>query len=626
MMKKQILQEINRIHEIMGLESEKNLLLEQPKFWDDLIKGAREFWDKLSKSPNSYNNPTLYKVGNVEIPPNIYTKLKKFLAEPYSMLSELTEIESYWLGKILSQDVNKVEQLYQSQIRKTMSKTKASEEELLESIYKKARTDYSGDLRLALSHIFSDEQGQINNASELLSGILFSKIKNRIYSLGEDFKIEVFPIESVVKNWIKNNEPAIMKAFREIYFSWVTSFKKKDKDFFSNKIREIESKMQEKLSRVTDEGNPDPQAVNREVRELFNFIVSKKLSGQDNVAALIKLNIDDNPKIPQEVKDELNNMGYVKEIKKRLNKDIVNTTANQFLEAIQANLESFPLAGALLRPIALKIKDRKYQFWNEWLADYGSGLMRFINQAAYKSPFSLDEALARSIGLGRTATFVEKVLAYYLVSNKIIPWLLQSAEGLYTNSEIQRLRLIVQTVKEACETGVLNPCPVDELEKLQSYTKEQFDKGMREKMPWLKLVKSIGHGDFFGILKSMTWIDDIYSFLNKIYETSIFGDQKIVDIYMEEIKNANLKIEQKLKEMGVDPNDEAQIEKFRKLLNKTYPNTLEGFQNSFIDAGVSVNTGDCVPLGNGKYTFGGNTFIFKQKNADGTGVFEMQPE
>ena len=627
---KKILSEIKRIQEIMGVEVRKDILLEQPSLWKELIDGGKKIWKSLSKERvGSYTNPTGYRVGNIDIAPDTFSRIRNFLENPYSTINNLIMSDAFVLGRILSQEIPNVESLYQSQFRRAMLETGASEEELLQSIADEAVNNYQGDLRLALRNIFANESGQIDQSSELLSGMLLNKIRNRISSLqDETFKTEIVDIEGAVKNWLKNNEPAILKALREIYLNWFNIFKNKDKNWIDNKLTEIESRLQEKLSRKMSSGTPDPQAGYREIRELFNFIVARRRSGQDEVGDLLKLHIDDNPRIPQKLKDELNSFGYVDAIRKRLNKDIVNTTSNLFAESVKRSIESIPILGGILRPIALKAKLKdKYNLADSFMGDFAEATKRFLLSATYRSPFTPTEILARSIAIGRAATIGEKVFLYITFHNYIIPFLYQTLEGLFTNTEIQRLKLIIETVQSACDAGVLVPCPDEDIKKLQNYTKEQFKQGMRDKMPFLDTVRSIKDGDLLALLGSMTWLDEIGEFFGNAWDNLVFGDQTVFLQYMDQLKTANESIEKSLRAMGVDPKDEQQIQKLKESLNKTYKNSLQDFENSFRDAGLSVSPGECQDLGGGKYSYGNNNFIFKvTKPATGEGYFEIEPE
>jgi len=633
-MKREILQEIKRINEIMGVKSSAKILLEQPQVIADLIDKGRAIWKNISKSPDSYTNTTRYTIGDVNIPNDTYLRLKAFINNPYSTISNLTNSDAFNLGRILSQDVPAVEALYQRQFKKVMSDKKISEEDLLKEILKEARDKHNGDLAAALRSIFAEKKTvngvnvmDVTPSSELMAGMLYNKMLNRIQSVSsKTFTKEIFPNEGAIKNFIKNNEPAIMKAYREIWLSWLNP--KRDKSWYDNKIKEIEARLQAKLGQQLGTGSPDPQAANREMRELFNYIAARKLSAQDKTDDLIKLYITDNPKIPQNLKDELETFGYVQEIKKRLAKDIVKTTENQFVEAVTRNIESTPIAGGILRPIALKAKLKGgYDMANAWLGDFVQATKRFFWQATWSSPFAPSEALARSIALGRTATMVERVILYVIVSNGFIPLIYQTFEALLTNTEIQRLKTMINAVRLACEKGVLVPCPEEDIKQLENYTREQFRQGMKEKMPYKHLLQGIKDGDLLGILGSATWWDEIYTVGEEVFANYIFGDQTMLETFKKQLVDSQENIHNSLRALGVDPNDEQQVQALMEALNKTYKNDLESFNKSLRDASLAISDGDTQDLGGGLYSYDGNTFKFKvTKPQTGEGYFELQPE
>jgi hypothetical protein len=632
-MKREILQEIKRINEIMGVKSSAKILLEQPGVIADLIDKGRAIWKNISKSPDSYTNATKYTIGDINIPSQTYLRLKAFINNPYSTISNLTNSDAFSLGRILSQDVPAVETLYQSQFKKVMLDKKISEEDLLKLIFKEARDKHNGDLAGALRSIFAEKKTvngvdvlDVTPSSELMAGMLYNKMLNRIQSVSTNtFTKEIVPAEGTIKNFVKNIEPAIIKAYREIYSSWFNFGK--DKEWYTNKIKEIEARAQAKLGQRLGSGAVDPQAVNREIRELFNFIVARKLSAQDKTNDLIKLYITDNPKIPQDVKDELETFGYVKAIKERLGKDIVNTATAQFNEAVQRNIESIPIMGGVLRGIAKKANDKSYDFGNSLLEEFKKATKRFFWQATWSSPFTPAEALARSIALGRTATISERVLLYILMSNIFIPMVYQGIEGLLTNTEIQRLKEIVDAVKLACEKGVLVPCPEEDIKQLENYTREQFRQGMKEKMPYNHLLQSIKDRDLLGILGSVTWWDEIYTFGEEVIANYLFGDQTMLETFKKDLVKSSENINNHLRALGVNPDDEKQVQALMDSLNKTYKNNLESFNNSLRDASLSISDGDTKDLGDGKYSFDGETYKFKvTKPQTGEGIFEMLPE
>jgi len=632
-MKREILQEIKRINEIMGVKSSAKILLEQPQLIADLIDKGRAIWKNISKSPDSYTNTTRYTIGDVNIPNDTYLRLKAFINNPYSTISNLTNSDAFNLGRILSQDVPAVEALYQSQFKKVMLDKKISEEDLLKLIFKEARDKHNGDLAGALRSIFAEKKTvngvdvlDVTPSSELMAGMLYNKMLNRIQSVSsKTFTKEIFPNEGAIKNFIKNNEPAIMKAYREIWLSWLNP--KRDKAWYDNKIKEIEARLQAKLGQQLGTGSPDPQAANREMRELFNYIAARKLSAQDKTDDLIKLYITDNPKIPQNLKDELETFGYVQEIKKRLAKDIVKTTENQFVEAVTRNLESIPIIGAVLRGIGKKMNDKSYEFFNSFLEEFKKATKRFFWQATWSSPFAPSEALARSIALGRTATMVERVILYVIVSNGFIPLIYQTFEALLTNTEIQRLKAMITAVKLACEKGVLVPCPEEDIKQLENYTREQFRQGMKEKMPYKHLLQGIKDRDLLGILGSATWWDEIYNVGEEVFVNYIFGDQTMLETFKKQLVDSQENIHNSLRALGVDPNDEQQVQALMEALNKTYKNDLESFNKSLRDASLAISDGDTQDLGDGKYSYNGETYKFKvTKPQTGEGIFEMEPE
>lgn len=610
----------------MGLELKKEILAEQDGLAKYLIDQGKKIFKTIKASGRPFSNPTKAVINDFfEIPYPTYKKILSVLKNEYSDLTMLSRIESFTLGRIVAQDTPTVETLYQKQFRKAMTELGVSEKELLEKIQQDSIDNFGGDLKKTLLSIFKNEGGQIDQSSEMLTGILYDKVSSRLKALSGKFKPEIFPVEGTFKNWIKNMEPSIMKAFREIQGTWINP--KKDKEWIDDKLKEIESKIQEKTSRTIGMGSPDPQTAVREMRELLNFLMARRLSAGDDAKELIKLHIDDNPRIPKNLKDELKKFGYYDEILKRLDADVTRVTAKQMWESLVKNTQALPIIGGPLKSIIKSWFIKDYKLFQNLGKDFAEGMGRFFLTVIYRSPYTPSEIIARSIALGRTATIVEKILAYIFWHNTVIPLALQLVEGAVTNTEIQRLKFIVETVREACLSGVLEPCPTEDLDQLENYTREQFWKGFKEKMPIGDAFEAIKDPNLKNILSSFTGIDEFYNFGANVVTNFIFGDQTIFQTYMSQLTEANKSIENSLRSLGVDPKNKEDIMKLKGLLNKRYKNTLTEFVTSFRDTGMKINDQECEDLGGGKYSYDGSTYTFKVTNpTTGEGVFKMDVE
>lgn len=621
-MKENLIVEVKRIHEIMGVKDSKKLLMEGPII-EELIKKTAKLVKDLGVTPHNPRTAPEVPAGYTRVGKNLvdsgtWIQIERVLSGQ-RLLTSLSDNAAFSLGRILAQDPDIVDSLYKEQMRRFMQTTKRDEATALRLIYNELPNNQN-DLRRTMTRIFNDPNDPNTQAANMLSGILYSKIEKRLVELsGTNFKIQVFAPEGPIKNIIKNLEPPITMAFRNIFGPWITN---KNLDWFNDRLSQIADRIEEKLNRRTSEGNLDPEEVIREVREMFNTIVARRLNSVKETDTLLDTYIWKNPNIPDKVKEELKTFGYVNEITEKLKGDISLTFNKQFLEWLKRSAQSIPLVGQILTPVAKKaVYGKKYDFANEWLTDMVKTLKRTGNQIAYSSPFTFNEILARSAKNGKFATIIEKIIAYLGVHNFLVPAALQELQALYTNTEINNLKKQIKTFKDACEAGLLIGDDCSQIDEIENYTMSQWWDGFFQKVPVLKLFG----GDFEGTdLLFFTYLDEVYKLIKNARNNLILGDQDLLQQYRKELTAIDEKYKKQIKKWGVNPDNAEQIEELKQRMNIKYPNSPDGFKKSVLDAGGDPNL---ISTEGEIYKWDNKTYKFIMKDpSTGQGIFEMEEE
>lgn len=258
-MEKTLLEEISRINSLIkkdfkyGIISEGNILAK-------LASNALEFIEKnIKKIPNTVDE---FTVGSVKIRKFMFDKLTYFL-QGRVQFNQLSKLESFTLGKILSQDDSLIDELYTEIIRDFLKKNPdATEKELLEMIDYQVRV--SGNIRKTLNDIFSNPNNP--NESELYAGLIGDKILKKIRTIPKE---EIGATKQFLQGmgmsaleYLKK-VPVLNKYLKEVYFNQLEKLDNLEKKFIG-----VTDEMKSKLS---EGGDFD---VTNEIKEL-NSILSQ---------------------------------------------------------------------------------------------------------------------------------------------------------------------------------------------------------------------------------------------------------------------------------------------------------------------------------------------------------------
>lgn len=614
-MKNNLITEVERIKEIMGVKSDLPLLTEGRNPWEEMIDFAVNLFKKerpaLIRATDNYVD-----IGLVRLTKTVFNKLQTFLRT--RSWDALSDIDARNLGAVLSQDINYVNRLYQEQFRQAMSRLRLSEEDLLKKISNDLGPNPNEQqVQSYLASIFRNPQDPSSfKPAETLAGTMASKIKNRIDEIkAGNFKEEIGSPEGLVKAVGKNVTPPILLAFRQIMGGGLFRSTKK----LQQKLDDIVRRIDEKLAQTG--GGGSLKKINREVRELFNVIVAMKKTADTDIRYLYDLHITNNPKIPDKVKEELEKEGYVKKIIEYMNEDLANSTLPIIRQKLQRQVESIPFFGGLFRSIAKAATDENYKFLNNIFREQWTSIKRLFNVILYKSPETLEDLVVNFSRTGTWATFVEKAAGYLLLHNAVIPFALATIEGMMTNSEIIKLREEVQALLELCADATLElNCPEEEIKLMKNYTDKQFIDSFLDKVPLLKPFRGEFHVDdlFF-----FTYLDEVIRFTYDAWHNYLYEDQDIFQKSLQRLKGLQNQYKEQLKLKGIDLDNMEAIRNFRELKNKTYDNSENGFLSLVKDWGQDT-TGLKPKLPNGNYRYWDNEWKWVQQGpVPSMGKFEI---
>lgn len=597
-MKENLLNEVQRIQEIMGVKSDSTLITEARNPFEEIITNAVNFFRKETPTTIRLNDPIIPVGPLVRVPRTTYEKLTSFLRT--KDWSSLTDNEAAYLGQILSQDIDYVDKLYQEEFRKVMTKLGLSETDIVRKISNDLPPNPSpADIQNYMANLFRNPADPTSvKPSFTLSGILGSKIKNKVNELVTNGKIneEIASAEGFAKRVGKNLIPPVMLAFKQIigggFFKSQQKLEKQLDDIF----KRIDAKLAE------GGGKTSITKINREVREIFNTIVAMKKSADFGIKELYNFHIVNNPKIPQYVKEELEKEKYVEKIIKYANEDLANSTMPIILQKAQNYVEAIPILGGVLRGLAKKALGKgEYKFLDNLAAEQLVSLKRFGNMFLWNNPQGFEDVIVNFSRTGKWATLGEKVAFYVVVHNFLIPFILQTIEGWSENTEIQEVRTQIQDLLALCEDKVLElDCPEEEIQQLRNYSKDQFRKGLYNKIPVLKPFRE---GFQTSDLLAFTYVDEGINFLVDAWDEELFGDQQTVENLITRTQELREKYREKLAQKGIDINNLGSYKQFRELQNKTYDNSENGFKAYVKDNTGEDTTGLNTKLPNGNHMF-----------------------
>jgi hypothetical protein len=611
-MEKQYITEIERILEIMGVEPSKNLITEANIF-QKVLGWGEKILTNAKRIPGASLDEL--EINGMKVRRFMHEKLLKVLREQIPF-SELTGVEAYSLGRLLSTSKDEAEKIYKEQIRKALKDLKMSEQELITNL-KNQINQNGGDVRNTLKTIFQDPNNPTDNSGEFLSGLMGTKIQQRIDDLNSgNFKNEIFRPEDKWKVLLKNLESSYVKALREIFIKYY----KKSQDELEDEIVRRLDLIEEKLTRVSPEGKTRPQNVGADMRELFNIIAAWKKSAGDEIEPLLNLHIFDNPKIPARVKETLKKSGYVEEFMKHMNEEIYQSAFSVVKNTIKSYAKTIPFLNGAIKGF----EKEGYKYLENLAKDSVESVGRIISYITYKSPQFPSEILSNSIRAGRNATLVEKVMGYLFLDNVAIPWSIATIEGWLKNSNINKFNDTIKIIQELCAAGQLDNCPSEEeMKQLENYTREQFTEEWMEHAPLYKLFFGQNGERKGSDFLFMTYLDETYNFIKNWRDSALYEKGDFLEKQLEKLKGYQGEIDTWLKQRGIDPEDKGRLEQMRSVMNKQYKPDETSFKQYLIDQGgydsTLINSQKNLKQGD-LYNYDGDNYQFEK------GTFTLVPE
>lgn len=307
-------------------------------------------------------------------------------------------------------------------------------------------------------------------------------------------------IEPSALQVFKNLEPTAMKAFREIF---LTNWWRK-KEVLEKQIEIILKRIDFKVNKKTPSGQPNPEKINADVKELFNVLASWKKSAGDDIKKLVEKHITNNATIPWTVRKNVTEKGYIKEFLAKADEDIADT----FWEILGEKGAAY---GKLLK------------FW-----DFLPFIKRWLNVITWKTPQTYDEVFSQALRNGKTATLVEKALSQIFIHNIAIPAAIASVKTFSENQERIDMKENLEAVLKMCKTGVIQDCPSEEeIKKINHMTNADFLRMWRESIPVVKLFIGQNGEHRWTDALFFTWWDEIINSILDIWNDEAVGWGKI---------------------------------------------------------------------------------------------------
>lgn len=610
-MEKYLITEVERILEIMGVEPIKNLITEANIF-QRLLGWGEKFLAGARRVPGVADE---LELNGVRVRRFMYDKLMKALRGQIPF-SDLTGLEAYNLGKLLSSSKDEADKIYKEQVRKALKELKWSEQQLVSSLRTNVNQN-GGDVRKTLKTMFQDPTNPNDNSGEFLAGLMGNKVQQRIDDLNSgNFKNEIFRPESAWKILLKNFEPSFVKAFREVFFKYYKKSQEQLEDEITRRLDLIE----EKLNRVSSDGKVRPQNVGTDMRELFNIIAAWKKSAGDEIGVLLDLHIWNNPKIPQKVKNTLKKTGYVDEFMKHIDEEINQSAWSIF----QNTMKSYGKMVPLLNGVIKSFEKEGYKYLDNLAKDTAESFARIFNYIAYKSPQFPSEILSNSLRSGRNATIAEKIAGYMFIDNVAIPYAIANIEAIIKNDNINKFNETVQIIQELCAAGQLDNCPSqEEMKQLDNYTREQFNENWVSHAPLYKVFFGQNGEHKWTDALFFTYLDETLNFGKKWRDNTAFDKGDFLENQLKLLKGYQTDVDTWLKEHGIDPQDKGRLEQLRLVMNKQYKPDEANFKKYLIEQGgydaTLVNSQNNLKNGD-LYSFDGDNYRFEK------GTFTLVPE
>ena len=302
-MKKQTLNEISRIQELMGVNVKKPLINEQAnavlkKIW----ALADDFLTTVPKKAGALADEI--QIGSVTVSRKFWQDIETVLANP-ELISTLNKSELKALGKILSQSPELVDKTYREVIQAALKNAEATgltERELFELITKKVRGNPPDVEPMDFDEVILEMTG----GNELAAAMLTKKftIRQMEFESG-NFKIEVNPAPKVVTkkvltpDEIKNFNKVIDAKSVKTFFTDFVQLWKKDLETIKEEIVELSNGFISEL-----EGKSIEEI--EELTKAYSVAISRKLDlaeiKMNGAAADVLDNYGVNPQIINKIK------------------------------------------------------------------------------------------------------------------------------------------------------------------------------------------------------------------------------------------------------------------------------------------------------------------------------------
>jgi hypothetical protein len=592
-MKKEILLEINRVHEIMGIKTNK-LLVEGP-----ILKKLTTYLDDLFQDADVIkplvNDPDFFSVKGVRVSDGELRNIRSLISDP-DLINVADPKTIKTLGRIISKDTEKVSELYYDVFDDIFKTTKTTEKEFYKKINEKIKAGSSIDDEL--ERLFPDDilsqsvfrptfEGKLNLAKrgELnpkQPKVIDPTTKQPWESPGYVNEYIGPELSKISKLYADGKEVALGNAvgrfFRQSEPFWSMYFRKWWTGVFQKQETNI-LKAKQLISDAITKTQSNQDATRELQQALIQIILVRKNLEFDLTTILSKF-LKDNPNIPKGNLDAFLNSTVAGDKKVSDLLDALNVSGKEAATKAskigrQAYLELLPLG-------ALKTSETKI---NNLVNIFKQPAKRWlVNMPTFKNPASVYESILKSALRGRNRTLWvklrEKSLIYFIAVPFVISFWENYVKGnLISSNEINLLRLLLMPCNQLLNTDeyknneeVKKFCDSIKkyIDKIDSVQNEDYFTTYFNNLPRGPIQALTGEEstDLWSIPKAFTWWDDWISGLYNTWQSSPWpltgkpGEIKA----LEEAKLFREKYRKELIELGIDP--DVSIEKMAEQLEK----------------------------------------------------------
>jgi hypothetical protein len=597
-MKKEILLEINRVHEIMGIKT-KELLSEGPilrrltKYFDDLFQDADAIKPII-------NDPGFFSVNGVRVSDGELRNIRALIDDPDLIDVAVSDAAGQktlkTLGRILSKDTNKLEELYFDMFNDIFNQKNITENEFYKRVNELIKRGSSVDdelEKLFPNDPFTQSLFRPTFESKLnlyKKGELKPKLPkgidpttNKPWESPEYVSDYMAPeLNRISKLYASAKDTSVVRFFRQTEPFWSMYFRKWWIGVFQAQNTNI-LKAKQLLNDAVTKIKANQDATRELEQALIQILLVRKKIDFDLTTIMNKF-LKDNPDIPKE------------NLEIFLNSKVVgNKKVSDLLDAL--NVSS--------REAASKAAGTTFKAYKELIPflgwDKSSGLVdnvintfkvpatRWINMATFKGPTTMFEKIVNSSLRGRNrelfAKVLEKALIYYLLVPGLISFWKTYAEKQVPNAAQFTL---LKGFNDFCKNSVPK---VDKLKNDETIKK--WCKGIEKDLSEIEFVTSEDYinnylnvfpkdftdhllygatgskiDDIWSVIGAPTWWDEIIKYGWDKWQSSIFpatgkpGESKAIE-YLKTLKE---KYRKELISLGIDP--EASADEILKQLEK----------------------------------------------------------